>query len=189
VGSKLSSDPVWLDTAIGYTKDVFTVAQNLRDRHWLVRPFIYAFSDSRKQLWIRTNTARKLLTPLLKERAQQSPDDAPDDLLKWMTESARGADKTADRLTDKILFLCLASIHTSTSTAVHALYDLCEYQKQILPALKEEISAVKKQYGGLTLQALNKMKKLDSFLKESQRLNHPGTRTVVHSQITYGSIR
>lgn len=42
------------------------------------------------------------------------------------------------------------------------------------PMLREEIEEALSQEGGWTLSALHRMQKLDSFLKESQRLNHPG---------------
>ncbi|ODM14966.1 hypothetical protein SI65_09718 [Aspergillus cristatus] len=174
VGLPLCRDPKWLETAIGYTGDVFAVSQDLRDKHWLARPFIYIFLQSRKRLQARVQAGRSMLIPLLKARAEQLPEKPQSDLLQWMTESARGADKAPYRLSDKILFLCLASIHTSSSTAVHILYDLCQYAEDCVPVLREEITRIIAE-NGLTLASINKMKKLDSFLKESQRINHPGT--------------
>lgn len=40
--------------------------------------------------------------------------------------------------------------------------------------LREEIEGALSQEGDWTLSAIHRMQKLDSFLKESQRLNHPG---------------
>lgn len=150
------------------------MSQDLRDKHWLARPFIYIFLQSRKRLQARIQAGRNMLIPLLKARAEQLPEKPQSDLLQWMTESARGADKAPYRLSDKILFLCLASIHTSSSTAVHTLYDLCQYAEDCVPILREEITRTIAE-NGLTLASINKMKKLDSFIKESQRINHPGT--------------
>jgi cytochrome P450 len=91
-----------------------------------------------------------------------------------MTDSAEGKDKAPERLSHKVLFLCLASIHTSTMSICHALFDLC-YRPEYVEPLREEIKQAMAEEGGLTLSAINKMKRLDSFLKESQRLNHPGS--------------
>ena len=186
VGHPLCRDPKWLDTAIGYTGDVFAVSQDLRDKHSLARPFIYIFLNSRKRLQSRIQAGRNMLIPLLKERAEQLPEKPQSDLLQWMTERAQGADKTPYRLADKILFLCLASIHTSSSTAVHIFYDLCQYAEDCVPVLREEITRTISE-DGLTLASINKMKKLDSFIKESQRMNHPGTCTTLSpkSQFSY----
>ena len=178
VGYPLCRDGTWLDTTIGYTGAVFAVSQDLRNRHWLTRPAIYPFLNSRKRLRNYLDTARGYLVPLLEARTRVSPNKTPDDLLKWMMESAKGADKSPYRLSDKIMFLCLASIHTSTSTAVHIIYDLCQYSTTAIGPLKEEILGATAEHGGFTLAALNKMKKLDSFMKESQRVNHPGTSKI-----------
>jgi cytochrome P450 monooxygenase len=60
--------------------------------------------------------------------------------------------------------------------AVHVLYDLLEHPEYIAP-LREEIVESLKANGGWTLAAANSMQKLDSFLKECQRLNPPAGRT------------
>lgn len=54
-----------------------------------------------------------------------------------------------------------------------ALYDLATHPEFQDP-IRDEIESVLSEFGGWTKQALTKMKKLDSSLKESQRL-HPVT--------------
>jgi Cytochrome P450 len=51
----------------------------------------------------------------------------------------------------------------------HALFDLAAYPYYVV-ALREEVESVINQEG-LSNAALGKMRKLDSFLKESQRLH------------------
>lgn len=190
VGLPLCRNPEWLETSVGYTLDAFAVAGALRDKHWAARPFIYFFLDSRRRLQHRLATARKYLVPILKERAPATSheDDVPLDLLQWMVDSAQGSDRKPERLSHKVLFLCLASIHTSTMSACHALYDLCAMPEYINP-LRNEIQAAIGEENGFTFSALNKMKKLDSFLKESQRMNHPGSRKsmLIHGQLYINS--
>ena len=181
VGLPLCRNPEWLATTVGYTLDAFAVAGALRDRHWMVRPFIYYFLDSRRRVQGHLAIARKHLTPILNSRTpSKKGEDKPLDLLQWMTDSAEGSDGTPAKLSRKVLFLCLASIHTSTMSACHALFDLCAMPQYIEP-LREEIQNAIAEEGGLKLSAINKMKKLDSLLKESQRLNHPGSRMSSHS--------
>lgn len=45
---------------------------------------------------------------------------------------------------------------------------------EYIPILREEVENILMEHDGWTLAALNAMRKLDSFLKESQRMNHPG---------------
>ncbi len=193
VGLPLCRNPGWLDTATGCTIDTFTVAGALRDRHWLVRPLIYIFLDARKKLHCRLDTANEYLVPILETRTPTTKRDEakPEDLLQWMTDSAEGADWQPERLVHKILFLCLASIHTSTMSACHVLFDLCQHPEYV-KILRQEIEQAILDEGGLKSTAINKMRRLDSFLKESQRLNHPGSckQYIVfpsHIQVFYSS--
>jgi hypothetical protein len=50
------------------------------------------------------------------------------------------------------------------------MYDLIAYQEYIQP-LRDEIVAVVKEDGSLKKTSLTKLKLLDSFMKETQRLN------------------
>lgn len=69
--------------------------------------------------------------------------------------------------------ICLYIQHPQAFT--HALFDLTTYPEHFLP-MREEVERVVKEEGW-TKAALNSMFKVDSFLRESQRLkgNGPGT--------------
>ncbi|KAL8761588.1 MAG: hypothetical protein Q9184_002296 [Pyrenodesmia sp. 2 TL-2023] len=56
--------------------------------------------------------------------------------------------------------------------ATHVMFDLCAQPEYIEP-LREEVEAAIKEDGGWKKATLNKMQKLDSFLKESQRVTPP----------------
>ena len=118
-------------------------------------------------------------------REQQSDnDEKPADLLQWLLENAQGDDRSPERLIHKLLFICLASIHTSTMSACHALYDLCQYPEYAEP-LRQEIKGAIREHGSLTYAAINNLRRLDSFIKESQRINHPGSRMCLFSLTLY----
>ncbi len=57
---------------------------------------------------------------------------------------------------------------------------------EIVQPLRIEIDEALKDHGSIIIVAINDMKLLDSFLKESQRKNHPGScksmseYTIVH---------
>lgn len=71
--------------------------------------------------------------------------------------------------------MSLASIHTSQMNAVHVLYDLVSRPEYIDP-IREEIRHVLKE-DGKWMQwqktSFSKLRKLDSFMRESQRFNPP----------------
>jgi cytochrome P450 len=72
------------------------------------------------------------------------------------------------RLTNAFLVAIFAAVHTSTTTLTSSLLELAAHP-ETHEILREEISAALRAHG-LTLPALNSMTKLDSFMKESQRL-------------------
>lgn len=117
--------------------------------------------------------AQELFAPVFASRAPGDSNSSKDySVIEWMSRSAQGIDRDPQILVKKLLFLTLAAIHTSTMSITHALFDLCEHHECIEP-LRDEIEASVRAHGW-TLAAINNMKLLDSFLKESQRINHPG---------------
>ena len=95
------------------------------------------------------------------------------DAIGWMVEMARGEqiDYVAAQLS-----LTVASIHATTEALTAALVDLATYSG-IIPQLREEVIQVIGEEGW-SKQALYKMKLMDSFLKESQRMHPVSLRRV-----------
>jgi cytochrome P450 len=94
------------------------------------------------------------------------------DAIGWMVEMAGG--KQVDYVAAQ-LSLTVAAIHATTEALTIALLMLVTYP-EIIPLLRQEvIEALSKD--GWSKQALFKMKLMDSFLKESQRL-HPVSSAV-----------
>jgi cytochrome P450 len=88
-------------------------------------------------------------------------------------------------LVKKLLFLTLAAIHTSTMSLTHIIFDLCSMPAYVEMLRKEITEVIGKS--GWTLAAVNELKLLDSFMKESQRVNHPGLckrLKIVHSTVS-----
>ncbi|KAI5851430.1 cytochrome P450 [Morchella snyderi] len=120
----------------------------------------------------------KFVGPLFEERKKKMKElgdkwtDRPDDAIQWILDSAPlGADIDTESLVNRILFLNFAAIHTTSISITQALYDLAVHTDLHNP-LKDEITSVIAEEGGWTKQGLTKMKKLDSVLKESQRMNN-----------------
>ena len=72
-----------------------------------------------------------------------------------------------------MLFLNMAAIYTTATTATNVLLDLCA-RPDCKEALREEMAAAIKADGGIKPSTLPKLKKLDSFMRESRRMNTLG---------------
>jgi len=170
VGASMSGNEKWLQTTMGYTMSAFAISAALRPKPAILRPFYYYFLPARLECKRHLYTGIELFRPIISGRKRG---DKNFDLLQWMIDDAEGADGSPERLANKVMFIYLAAANASNMGITHALFDLCampEYQQP----LREEIQAKLEQHGGWTAEAVRHMDKLDSFLRESQRLNHPG---------------
>lgn len=131
--------------------------------------------------WRSTNyirRAQRLLVPEIKKRQVgrgTGKDDTGSTLLEWMIEIAKDKERDPKDLAHLEVVISLASIHTSQMNAVHILYDLAEHSEYI-EILRDEIRQVEREDGEWTQWNKNsfyKLKKLDSFMRESQRHNPP----------------
>ncbi|KAG7093467.1 hypothetical protein E1B28_007143 [Marasmius oreades] len=119
--------------------------------------------------------ANKHLGPLIQERFSQEKEygttdwpDKPNDLLSWLLDVATGSQRTMDDLTMRVLAVNFGAIHTTLLTLTSTLNYLCRYP-QYIDILRAEIETVTEEHGW-TKQAMGRMRKFDSFLKEVQRV-------------------
>lgn len=148
---------------------------------WM-HPFTSYLLPSNWRSWGYIETAKKLLVPEIHRRMNlwnsvkdietTKEDLVKGNLLSWMMECAEGPEKDPAHLAHLEIVVSLASIHTSQMNAVHVLYDLAAHPEYV-PELREEILATAKLEGGWNKTSYSQLRKLDSFLKESQRFNPP----------------
>lgn len=175
-GLPISRNQEWLETAAAYSMDVVSVAMKLRPYPAFLRPLITPWLHGSKVLDRHIKTTKKLFSPmfvqrlgLLEKSGINEEHGKPDNMIQWMADSARLKDRDPDVLAHNMLFMSMAAVHTSSATTIHVLFDLCANPEYIQP-LREEVQGVITEHGW-TLAGINAMKKLDSFMKESQRLN------------------
>jgi cytochrome P450 len=142
-----------------------------------LHPFIVRFLPSWYRIHHNLRAAKKLISPIVRDyvkaKAAGRPDTDDKTLLLWMVDSASTAsERDPEKLAHRQLLLSLGSIHTTTMATAHAFYDLCAHPEYFAP-LREEIEEVLTADGGWTKQTLTKMRKLESFMTESQRINPP----------------
>jgi len=171
----------WLTVSVNYSLDIFRTVLFMRLFPPFLHPILSLVIPDAWQVRRDMKLARRLIIPLVEERTRaQSLGDAsyekPNDLLQWMMDGANESESKPDKLAHRQLLLTLASIHTTTMSVTHALYDLAAMPEYVQP-LREEIEQILKEDGDWQKNGLTKMRKLDSFLKESQRMNPPSLGT------------
>ncbi|KAH6622511.1 cytochrome P450 [Chaetomium tenue] len=189
VGPELSRDEYWLNTMISFVEDVFVGGWQLKKHSLFMRPIMArGLVPGIRRVWQHQENARRLIVPMIsRRRAEKARAEAagekyvkPQDMVYWLSE---GAAKTVPPRSDaNVAELCLmmnfAALHAATVTLTNIVFDLAARPEYIAP-LRDEYSTAKARYGGFTeKQAIlvNSLSRLDSFMKESQRMN-PGTLT------------
>lgn len=186
VGVPLCRNPLWLSTSIDFARCIFLGSGILKIIPAPIRPFAALFNPHVWRIKRHHRSARALLIPeILRRReiaaeaksSEQWHAEKPKDMLQWIEDASTDADKQSERIVDRQLGMSFAAIHTTTNHLTNVIYDLAARWDQYGPELREEVEeALVADGGAWKKQTLTKLSKLDSFMKESQRLNPPSAR-------------
>jgi cytochrome P450 len=185
VGLPACRNHALLDAGIAYAQDVPMTSQLLRLFWKSIRPFAALLITIPNR--IHTNAFYKALRPEIERRLREYDErhaDPPskgvgperNDFLQWCLNQAKDS---ADpymwhpkTLAGRVLLLNFASIHTSSFAITNAILDLVSSKKEYIDELRREITSVlAEQDNQWNKSALAKMEKLDSAMRESQRIN------------------
>ncbi|KAL7928083.1 cytochrome P450 [Trichoderma chlorosporum] len=195
VGPELSRDEAWLAIMIGFLDDLFAGGWALKAWPRPLRPIAArGLVPGIRDVWKQQAKARKMLVPIIKQRREAESAaraagkewDRPNDLLQWLTDNAANAKppKSDEFVAELCLVSGFGSLHASGTTLTNAVLDLAampEYQKILLEEYKAS-GTEDELFTDRGLKSLNALTKLDSFLKESQRMN-PTTLTAFSRQV------
>ncbi|KAJ6058228.1 uncharacterized protein N7446_007811 [Penicillium canescens] len=175
VGQPTCRNQEWLDTSIRFTEHAFLTLAILRRLPKFLHPIVAPLLPSYWAVHRDLQTAKRIISPIVKQRTADEASGEPGykkptDLLQWMIDVASPRDGQPDKLAHRQLVLSLAAIHTTTMAVAYAIYDLCQFPEYVEP-LRQEITDSLEQDGKWAKTTLTKMHKLDSFIKESQRLS------------------
>ncbi|KAF8721949.1 hypothetical protein AX14_010063 [Amanita brunnescens Koide BX004] len=172
VGLPLCRDPDYRALNEQFTIDVVKAAAILNLFPTSLRHFVVHFL---RKVPEGIERGRKHLEPLIKERLEQEAQygdewpDKPNDAISWFLEVAKEPRRRAIKnLTIRMLLVNFASIHTTTLAFTNALFNLATHPEYVQPMRKEVEAVIKEE--GWSKSAIGKLKKVDSFVKESQRL-------------------
>ena len=175
VGTRLSRNEEWINTSIQITVDTFSGAFKLWNYHWTLRPVIAWLLPEIWNIRKQNRRATELLRPILAERLNrlEEPDFKPPvDMLQFFLNNLKGRDATYQAGLQSAINV--AAIHTTSMNITQVIYDLAAYPEHI-PALRDELEPILNENKGIwDKNSLTKLRKLDSFLRESQRINPPG---------------
>ena len=169
----------WADASLNFAENVLLTNMTLRLFPPLMRPLIALLTPAAWKVQIYLRAAKKALLPTILERYQAEKDglddEKPNDFLQWMIDGANEDERRPDKLAHRQLIVFLGAAHTTTMAGTHTIYDLSARPEYIEP-LRAEISSLLDEEGGWNPAVPNKMHKMDSFLRESQRCSPASLR-------------
>ncbi|KAF2097530.1 cytochrome P450 [Rhizodiscina lignyota] len=177
VGEETCRNEEWMGISIDYTNVAFAASFGIKKWHPQLRPFVYRFlSDYRRAVQLGID-AKRIIGPLVSRRIKAEAEGGkdyqkPNDSLQWLMDRATETERRdLDKMTREQLSLSLAAIHTTTMGVLQALNELAPRPEYIQP-LREELRTVLNQNDGVfTKRTMEQLKKLDSFMKECNRMN------------------
>lgn len=171
VGDSLCYNADWLRTCLETTVDTGKLVQDLQGYASFLRPLVIPWLGARKSLDCNFHAAVELLSPLIQIR---QPGDRNTDILQWLIDDqsdSHGNCPSVEFLTSQVLFVATAAIRSTAASVVNTIFDAASHPDH-QGVLHADIEAALAEEGGWCLAAVDKMKQVDSFIKESQRLNH-----------------
>lgn len=164
-GEILSQHEGWTDSMINFTGDCFVAAQKLKTFPESIRYIARYFLPEVKKIWRHFDLAHSLVAPICKERTDEGKKQ--NDLVQWMVDAKEH--RSDNNLAEINLHVAFAAVHTSAVAISNIINNLCAMPEYVEP-LTEEITRVLAEEGGFNMKAIQKMTKVDSFFRETQRL-------------------
>ncbi|KXH25882.1 hypothetical protein CNYM01_11434 [Colletotrichum nymphaeae SA-01] len=173
-------NPAWTNLSMSFVHTAIEYGSALKQWPPFLRPFVAYFLPERLEKEKQWAKGREIVAKSMARKSALggAPLENPPTMLDHLS-SGEHADKAGDLDLQLLLqmTLAVASIHTTSSSMVQVLYDLAacpEYTEE----LRQEVVDVLESSGGIfTKQSLAEMKKLDSWMKESLRMNAPDLTT------------
>ena len=177
VGFLLCRNEEWLSLNTLIVEEIFRTVVIMRLFPPSLHRIISICLPSRWRMQNYMNRIHSLLIPVINERREKEATkggsyERPTDVIQWMMDLANEKESPPEKLATRYVYTIIGSMHTVTSAIKDTLYDVCARPEYVDP-LREEMEHVLREDKGWQKGTAAKMQRLDSFMKEVQRLNPP----------------
>ena len=188
VGFPLCRNEKWLSINAGIVEELFKTMFVLRLFPPMFHPIVSVLLPFQWRLWSYLRQIHSLLIPMIEQRRDSGKEELgiyekPQDIIQWMMDLANEQESDPANLASRYVYTILGSIHTVRGAIIDTLYDICAHQDEYLQPLRIEMEQAIRDDGGWGQSTAAKMTKMDSFMKETQRLNPPSARMSLPSYI------
>ena len=179
VGLPLSRDEDWVESTVNYTANVSMAWMVLKMIPQPIRFFVAPFLPQVRSLKKQKRTTEMKLTPIIAEKRSSSvsekkkkEENVGGNVIEWFISQYRDIPTVQELARDQLL-VTFASIYNLSNALTYIIFDLAATAPEDVEAMRQEILDVVGENGTIDKNSLAKLRKLDSFVKESQRLAPP----------------
>jgi ent-kaurene oxidase len=176
--TELAEDEEYLSTAISYSENGFKHNFLLRVFPDWAKPVVARLLPTSWGVDWALKRAKRMIIPLIRERRRREQEDPryekPDDFLQHLMDGGQEIHDDVETTVQRLMVTYLGSGPSTIIAVAQVLFDLCAHPEYVELLRQEALEVLHK--GGYTKQALADMKKMDSFMRESQRLSPPTLR-------------
>ncbi|KAH9067779.1 cytochrome P450 [Lactarius vividus] len=172
VGTPLCRDQSYMTLNINVVANALKLAIIIRIFPKPLKPIVARLLSN---LSSQTQQGMEFIRPMVEERFARMEEfgedweDKPNDLLMWVMDESQGADRSLRGFARRLLMINFAGIHTTSTAFTTVFYRILSNPECIEPLRHEVETAVAEE--GWTKAGMDKMHKIDSFLRESLRVN------------------
>ncbi|PSK42017.1 Cytochrome P450 52A13 [Elsinoe australis] len=173
VGLPLSRQEDWVEATVNYTTGVSKAWMILRMIPWPIRFFGAPFLPQVRVLKQRRAINETKFAPVIEEKRIGLKKDKKipgGDMLEWFISQYSHPPNAQDLGRDQLL-TTFASIYYLSNALPYIIFDLAALDQGDLELMREEVLRHVPANGNIDKMDLPKLKSLDSFAKESQRLS------------------
>lgn len=169
VGPKLCRDEDWMRIMRNFTHMAAASLQAVKMWPAFLHPWVAPFMPALKTVERTWAEGRRILREAAE--AEASDDTKGDYIKEWVAQRHPEWAADLDQQVDFTFTLSMAALHTSEMTTTHLLLDLAAHPGFVEEVRAEMVAALAETGGEMNNSYIHKLQKLDSFMKESQRLN------------------
>lgn len=176
--AELAEDEEYLSIAISYSENGFKHNFLLRVFPDWAKPVVARLLPTSWGVDWALTRAKRMIIPIIRDRRRREQEDSsyekPDDFLQHLMDGGQKIHDDVETTVQRLMVTYLGSGPSTIIAVAQVLFDLCAHPEYIEPLRQEALEVLRKE--GYTKQALAGMKKMDSFMRESQRLSPPTLR-------------
>ncbi|KAB2111595.1 hypothetical protein AG0111_0g813 [Alternaria gaisen] len=195
LGGSLCRERKFLDAVLGFTVDCIRTQSLMQLFPKALHPVIGTLLSltTKYHYWLSSRFTLPMIKQRISDIEKKDAGDPeyknwkePNDFINWSYRTAqaegRRDEMQPDRIAQRIMPINFASIHTTSLTAYETMVNIMSAGPEVVKQLREEAHRILQEEGGWTKQGLSRMHRIDSAIRESQRVA-PIALTFVHRKV------